>query len=351
LMITVTAGGTTDPSPGTYTYPAGTIVEVTAIPDAGYGFDHWVLDGSPVGSVNPISFTMNRDLSLEAVFAETHTLIITMSGGGTTDPSPGTYTYETPTNVVVEAIPSAGYLFDYWEFDGEDIGSENPVTVYVGSSHALKAFFTPITYQLIITTTSGGTTNPVPGTYTYAVDSSVEVTAFPDADYVFDHWKLDSVDVGSANPYTVLMDEDHTLKAVFTYSPAPPPLSVSISPLSASISIRDSIVFTSTVSGGTSPYTYQWYLNGDPVSGATSNNWAFTHTSSGIYYIYVKVTDANNNVAQSDTARITVTSVPVGGYSVSLTRPVAKTPLIFYTLLLAIFGGVISLIRRKRNRQ
>ena len=349
LTITATAGGTTDPTPGTYTYSAGTTVEVTAIPDAGYRFDHWVLDGSPAGSDNPINVLMNSDHNLEAVFAETHTLIITVSAGGTTDPSPGTYTYETPTNVVVEAIPSASYLFDHWEFDGEDIGSENPITVYVGSSHALKAFFTPITYQLTITTTSGGTTDPVPGTYTYAVDSSVEVTAFPDADYVFDHWELDTVDVGSTNPYTVLIDEDHTLKAVFTYSPAPPPLSVSISPLSKSILMGDSVTFTSTVSGGTSPYTYQWYLNGDPVSGATSSSWAFTPASSGIYYVYLKVTDANDNTVQSETARVTVGGVAVGGYSVSLTKSVAKTPLMFYTMLLAIFSAVISLIRRKRK--
>jgi len=349
LTVSAGAGGTTEPPPGTYTYPAGTTVEVTAIPDAGYRFDHWILDGSSAGSVNPISFAMDRDLNLEAVFAETHTLIITVTEGGTTDPSPGTYTYETPTNVVVEAIPSAGYLFDHWEFDGEDIGSENPITVYVGSSHALKAFFSPITYQLTITTSSGGTTDPVPGTYSYAVDSSVEVTAIPDTDYVFDHWELDTVDVGSANLYTVLMDEDHTLKAVFTYSPAPPPLSVSISPLSASIPTGGSVTFTSTVGGGTSPYTYQWYLDGDPVSGATSSGWTFTPPSSGIYYVYVEVTDATSNKVQSDTARITVIPVSVGGYSVSLTRPVVKTPLIFYTMLLVIFGVVMSLIRRKRK--
>jgi hypothetical protein len=63
----------------------------------------------------------------------------------------------------------------------------------------------------------------------------------------------------------------------------------------------------------------------------------------------LKVTDANNNTVQSDNGRIAVTSVPVGGYSVSLTKPVAKTPLICYTILLAIFGAAISLIRRKRK--
>jgi len=349
LTISAGAGGTTDPVPGVYSHPCGSSVDITAIPDEGYRFDHWVLDGSPAGTANPISVLMNDNHDLEPVFAEIHTLIITVSEGGTTDPSPGTYTYEAPTNVVVEAIPSAGYLFDHWEFDSEDIGSENPITVYVGSSHALKAFLTPITYQLTITTTSGGTTDPVPGTYTYAVDSSVGVTAIPDADYVFDHWELDTVDVGSANPYSVLMDDDHVLHAVFT--PSLPSLSVSIDPPSATIPTGGSVAFTSTVGGGASPYTYQWYLDGDPVSGATSSSWAFTPPSSGIYYVYVEVTDATSNKVQSDTARITVIPSAVGGYSVSLTKLAVKTPLIFYTMLLAIFGVVMSLIKRKRNRQ
>jgi PKD repeat protein len=350
LTITATAGGTTDPTPGTYVYPAGTIVEVTAIPDAGYRFDYWSMDGSPVGSVNPMSLTMDHDVTLEVVFAETHTLIITVSEGGTTDPSPGTYTYDAATNVVVEAIPSSGYLFDYWEFDGEDIGSENPITVYVGSSHALKAFFTPITYQLTITTSSGGTTDPVPGTYSHGCGSSVGVEAVPDACYVFDHWMLDGSNVGSVNPYSVLMDDDHALNAVFTYSP--PSLSVSINPSSASIVLGDSVSFTSIKSGGTSPYTYQWYLDDASVSGATSSSWTFTPLSTGTYDVYLKVTDACNTIVQSGTTKVTVGSpspAPVGGYSVSLTRPVAKTPLICYTMILAILGLATVLIRRKRK--
>ena len=93
LTILSSTGGTTNPTPGTYTYPAGTVVQVTAIPDTGYRFDHWVLDSSPAGSASPISITMNDDHALQAVFAETHTLVITVSEGGTTNPAPGTYTY------------------------------------------------------------------------------------------------------------------------------------------------------------------------------------------------------------------------------------------------------------------
>jgi hypothetical protein len=96
-------------------------------------------------------------------------------------------------------------------------------------------------YTLTITTTTGGTTNPSPGTYTINADSMVSVTAIPNTtNYVFDHWELDGVKVGSANPYTVLMNQGHTLKAVFVYSPpvggyaAPIAIGKEASPLLAS---------------------------------------------------------------------------------------------------------------------
>jgi hypothetical protein len=185
---------------------------------------------------------------------------------------------------------------------------------YAHSTHLIQIIGTwviapppPPTYSLTITTTVGGTTDPAPGTYTYTANSPVQVTAIPNADYIFDHWELDTVNIGSANPYTVLMDNNHTLRAVFTYSPPPPSLSASISPLSASILVSQSVTFTSTVSGGYTPYTYQWYLNSNPVSGATSDTWAFTPTACGIYHVYLNVTDGKGNTIQSETAQITAT--------------------------------------------
>jgi streptogramin lyase len=127
-----------------------------------------------------------------------------------------------------------------------------------------------------------------------------------------------------------------------------PPLTVSISPTSASVLVGQSVTFTSTVSGGYPPYSYQWYLNDAPVSGATSSSWTLTPTTSGIYYVYLKATDANNNIAQSETARITVAVVPVGGYSISLAK---QTPahITAYTTLIALFAIAMSLTKRKRK--
>jgi len=78
------------------------------------------------------------------------------------------------------------------------------------------------TYMLIITATVGGTTVPIPGSYSYDEGTIVSVTATPEANHVFDHWKLDGDNVGSVIPISVTMDRDYTLHAVFKEAPSPP---------------------------------------------------------------------------------------------------------------------------------
>jgi outer membrane protein assembly factor BamB len=88
------------------------------------------------------------------------------------------------------------------------------------------------------------------------------------------------------------------------------PVSVSISPSSVYMDVYQSKTFTSSVSAGVSPYSYQWYFNSAPVSGATGTSWTFTPTSSGSYTVYLKVTDALGAFATSNTVLITVNVVP-----------------------------------------
>jgi len=80
---------------------------------------------------------------------------------------------------------------------------------------------TPVYYDLTIALTGSGSTDPIAGTYSYEEGSQVSLTATPASGWTLDHWQLDSVDVGSANPYTVTMDADHSLTAVFTEATQP----------------------------------------------------------------------------------------------------------------------------------
>jgi len=75
-------------------------------------------------------------------------------------------------------------------------------------------------YTLTITTTPGGSTNPPWGDYQYPYGTIVNVLATPSFGYTFDHWELDTVNVGDTNPYPVLMDSNHTLLAAFASRPA-----------------------------------------------------------------------------------------------------------------------------------
>ena len=68
LTITATEGGTTDPAPGTYEYSLDSIITVTAIPDAGYIFSKWLLDGGVILR-NPTYVPMTGDHLLKAVFS------------------------------------------------------------------------------------------------------------------------------------------------------------------------------------------------------------------------------------------------------------------------------------------
>jgi len=111
--------------------------------------------------------------------------------------------------------PSSGVrkIFTQWS----DGSTADPRTITVTSSATYTAYW-KTQYQLTISSSDGGTTNPAPGSYWYDSGSSVSVTAIASSGYKFDHWELDGTNVGSANPYTVNMDKPHTLKAVFTAS-------------------------------------------------------------------------------------------------------------------------------------
>jgi uncharacterized membrane protein len=78
--------------------------------------------------------------------------------------------------------------------------------------------------------------------------------------------------------------------------------------------------------------------------------WIFTPAETGIYYVYLKITDTSSNTVQSATARIVVTSTPVGGYSVSSNRQLPTTHMATYVGLIALFAAILSLKNAKENK-
>jgi parallel beta-helix repeat protein len=199
-------------------------------------------------TVSENSITANYDCGVRLDYSSYSRI----SGNNITDSNYGTFLYQSSNNAVYhnnfvnnvaqvysetsvnlwdDGYPSGG---NYWSnYTGADekrgpnqdlIGNDGIIdTPYVIDAndqdrYPLKNPYGPpiITYSLTMTTTIGGTTNPNPGTYIFTANSAVQVMAIQEADYLFEHWELDGVNVGSSNPFTVTMDKNHVLKAVFS---------------------------------------------------------------------------------------------------------------------------------------
>ncbi|MEM1551582.1 MAG: hypothetical protein QXH03_02795 [Candidatus Bathyarchaeia archaeon] len=77
LYISAGEGGTTDPPPGKYAKFLNEEVTITAVPDAGYTYGTWIVDGVDLGHHPSITITMDTH----------HTVICTFWKGGTPPPT------------------------------------------------------------------------------------------------------------------------------------------------------------------------------------------------------------------------------------------------------------------------
>jgi hypothetical protein len=129
-------------------------------------------------------------------------------------------------------------------YPDEPLVTQNIEETYMGETYGNLTIH-PL-YYLTVQTTPGGTTNPAPGTYPYPYNTTVPVQAIPNPGYAFDHWELDTVNVGSANPYSVTMDQNHTIKAFFKTIPSAPVGGISfysLAPKSSVTSIAYGVLF------------------------------------------------------------------------------------------------------------
>ncbi|MCD6240864.1 PKD domain-containing protein, partial [Candidatus Bathyarchaeota archaeon] len=329
----------------------------TGLIDYGNGtrriFVSWSGDASGTNYAQSDPIIMDAPKEAVANWQTQHYLTVRVDPPGiTTIPGEGWYN-ESDTVTLTAPDVAAGCQFSYWDVDGVSQGAGvNPIMVTMDVPHVATAHYTAVTpqYTLTIVTTTGGTTDPPPGSYTYDEGTIVSVTAIPEENYKFDHWELNGTFYSDQLTVEVTMDNNYELKAFFEYLP---PLSVSISPPSTTIYLGESVTFTASPSGGVAPYSYQWYVNSNPVPGATSDTWTFTPSAAGIYYVHVVVTDSENQTAQSSASRVVVQEkVPtVGGtfYPVTFTPEPENSPGFPLTLTLIMVGIALSVFAGARK--
>ena len=142
-------------------------------------------------------------------------LTINAATHGTTNPAPGTYPYGEGLDASVQAIPDTGYVLDHWILDGSNYGSANPAVVTMTAAKTLEPVFIDAPqYTLHVDISGSGVTNPT-GDTMYYEGTQVSVSASAETGYSFSHWLLNDVNVGDANPYSLVMTGDCNLIAVF----------------------------------------------------------------------------------------------------------------------------------------
>ncbi|MEM3714739.1 MAG: hypothetical protein QXF82_07310, partial [Nitrososphaeria archaeon] len=70
ISVTPTNGGFTDPAPGSYLYPIGKNLTLSAKPAAGYHFEFWILNGQII-KLDKFTFKVTDNSSIIAVFSNT----------------------------------------------------------------------------------------------------------------------------------------------------------------------------------------------------------------------------------------------------------------------------------------
>ncbi len=179
------------------------------------------------------------------------TVIIHEALGGTTDPGPGTYTYNDGETVSILASAandqSGANVFQYWVVttnQGSNIDTANPLTFTAtgGTTYNVQAAFQPIipvnpgtnltTAAIVIVLSAvGGTTTPAPGTYALENATTLDLTATPDSGWQFDHWVISgNTTEHGGYPYTATPTDnpyhvDHGYGYTFSYQPVFSPIS------------------------------------------------------------------------------------------------------------------------------
>lgn len=69
--------------------------------------------------------------------------------------------------------------------------------------------------MLSIDVIGSGSISPIVGVHSYAEGTEVVISASSSSGWLFDHWLLDSENDGNINPYTITMNDDYSLTAVF----------------------------------------------------------------------------------------------------------------------------------------
>jgi subtilisin len=226
LVFNTPATGMTTPATFTY-FNAGSVVPITATPNAGYAFTGWTGNGtgSYTGFNNPANITMNAPITQTPQFSPQITVNTNPAGRSFSIDGANFSSQQIQTwlagssHTIATTSPQAGaagtrYVFSSWSSGGAISQVVNPSTPTTYTANFVTQ------HQLTLTAGTGGTIN-LPSNNFYAAGAQVQISATPNPGFVFVGWAGTGSGsyTGANNPVNVTMNSPVT--QVATFAPVP----------------------------------------------------------------------------------------------------------------------------------
>jgi uncharacterized repeat protein (TIGR02543 family) len=274
-------------------FAQGSVITVTATPNAGFAFSNFTVNNVVVSTSSSYQFTVagNRTLVANFVPVVPGTFAVILSSnpvaGGTTT---GSGAYTVGTNVTVTASPNPGYFFTNFTENGVPVSTSSSYQFIIAGNRNLVANYTAIpASQFAITLSSnppaGGTTS---GSGSFSAGSSRTVTATANTGYTFRNWTENGTIVSTSSSYTFALNNSRNLVANFAINT----YTLNVVAVGGTVSKNPN---QSTYNHGTSVQ-----LTATPSTGFTFTGW--NGDASGSLNPITVVMNSNKNIVANFTA-------------------------------------------------